>query len=904
MHPRIAFLIPFICLIGLTIPAAGAPPRSDHYGDPLPDGAVYRIGTARLRHGVGVYPPFENVLLSPDGKFVFSSRSGDVVRMWETATGREVRRFDSFNGRLSLSVDGSLLAIGPGYQLRLYDAATGNIQHIIHLTNWNGPTFINPYNPRPSDNISADRKILTAFRTKGQPQTNHIIRYEIATGKELATWPIDKDEPLALSADARLAASLGPDEQTIRLWETAGGKKVQEWKMDQKSPLRDLRLTFSPDSRYVAFAGKDAMIRVHETDSGKEVRSWKGRTRNDNSGDRNRAPINKLIFAPDGKALATVDRDNVLRCWDWKTGRELRHFDGVYGPVAFSADGKILAAGGEDCRIRLWDTASGRDLCPFVDPGGISNAAFSPHGRVLAVGTDRGLARLVDARNGRELKEIPDCSPRAFSPDGSSLLAWRPNGDRGGKLCLLDAVTGKERLRFPDTKESDRLGGWSLEGKILAVVSRSGDLPVRIWDAATGKKLQELRGKSEFLGSSCSPDARIVAIPNYKDHMVRLYATDTGKQLQQLSGYSKDMKFQAARHEDRRSTSVSGGTSLEPIFSPDGKTVLAGCDRNSFGLWDAASGKQTLRWNCREFLPVHPMFSPDGKWLVLLDGRGDPCLVDAASGRLRHRLARKDGDLSFLLHSSNRAFSADGRLLAAAYGPHTLVLWETATGRPMRTWSGYGRDQLRQMVFSPDGRRLATVGGDGTALVWDVTGLSLDGQLPNRKLTAAEMQQAWKDLADTDAAKAHRALWSLVADPERALPLLREHLHPAPEMDRRRLARWIADLDSDDFTIRESATRELRKIGELARSPLRAAIKDKPPLELRRRVQELLDEMDSSDLSLESRRGLRAVAVLEQIANGDARQLLRELAAGAAGARLSDEVKASLARLRSRQMKP
>lgn len=905
MHPRIALLPSFICLTWLTMPAAGAAPRTDCFGDPLPDGAVYRIGTTRLRHEIGVMPAFENVLLSPDGKFVFSSRYGDVVRMWETATGREVRRFDSYSGRFSLSADGSLLAIDFGYQLRLYDAAAGKIQAITHLSDWNGPTLINPYNPRPADNISADRRFLTAFRTKGQPQTNHIIRYEIATSKALGTWPIDKDEPLALSGDARFAASLGPDEQTIRLWETASGKKVREWKMDQKVPFNDLRLTFSPDSRYVAIAGKDAMIRVHETATGKEVRNWKGRTRNDGSGDRNRAPVNKLVFAPDGKILISVDRDDVLRFWDWKTGRELRHFDGVYGPAAFSADGKILAAGGRDSRIRLWDAATGRDLCPFVDPGGISDVAFSPQGQVLAVGTDRYRTRLMDARNGRERKELPDCSPRAFSPDGDSLLAWRRNGDHDGAFCLLDAATGKERLRFPDTKESDRLGGWSADGKILAVISATGELPVRIWDATTGKKLREFGRKNEFYESLCSPDARTAAITDSKNHKIRLFAVNSGKELQPLSGYTNDMVYQAEREEgEQRRSGVSGGAFLKAVLSPDGKTILAGCDRNSFGLWDVASGKRTLHWNCREFLPIKPLFSPDSKWLTLLDGHGDPCLVDAVTGRLRHRLAHKGGELSFLTTSINRAFSADGRLLAAAYDPHTLVLWETASGRLIRTWPGHGRGYLWQMVFSPDGRRLATVSRDGTALVWDVTGLSPDGNLPARKLTHEEAKQAWNDLADADAAKAHRTIWSLVADPERALALLREHLHPVVGIDAHRLARFLADLDSNEFTIREKATRELRKMGEQARPALRAALKDKPSLELRQRAQGLLDDLDSAELFGESLRDRRAIAVLEHIADADARQLLRVLAAGASGVRLTEEAQASLARLRSPRGQP
>jgi hypothetical protein len=342
---------------------------------------------------------------------------------------------------------------------------------------------------------------------------------------------------------------------------------------------------------------------------------------------------------------------------------------------------------------------------------------------------------------------------------------------------------------------------------------------------------------------------------------------------------------------------VSVNTYLFPTFAPNGKVVVAACDEHAFALWDAASGRRTQRWSCTELLPVNPTFSSDGKWLALLDPHGSPCLVDAARGRVRHRLAWKGGDVSWVLNSVDRAFSADSRLLATAYDPHTLVLWEVATGRPIRTWSGHGQGELLQLVFSADSRRLATLSSDGTALLWDVIGLSSDGQLPARKLTLAQTEQAWKDLADADAASGHRAIWVLSADPARALPLLRERLHPAAAMETGRLARLTTALDSDDFRARDTATRELKKLGELARPALQAALKGEPSLELRRRVQRLLDALDNGALPAESLRHLRAVAVLEHIASAEARKLLDALATGAPEARLTQEAKAALARL-------
>lgn len=192
---------------------------------------------------------------------------------------------------------------------------------------------------------------------------------------------------------------------------------------------------------------------------------------------------------------------------------------------------------------------------------------------------------------------------------------------------------------------------------------------------------------------------------------------------------------------------------------------------------------------------------------------------------------------------------------------------------------------------------------DTTALVWDLTGRLTMGEKVGAALSAEELATHCKTLAGDDAAAAFRAIQVLAADPARSVPYLRSRLNPVAQADEKCLQQWIADLDSDQLAVRGKATSELKQAGAAALHAMRKALVDKPTLETRRRLEQLIEKQEREEWSpsAEGLRTRRASEVLERAGTAEAKDVLTRLASGAPGAWQTLDAKAALQRLAARR---
>jgi WD40 repeat protein/serine/threonine protein kinase len=537
------------------------------------------------------------------------------VTIWDVGTGKELRTLPLRSGNeilvvgLAFTPDGTRLAAQTipqeirtgvrGTEVRVWDTATG--KELFCRKGFSGGTLA----------FSPDGRSLAAGMGEEVGRPAVVNLWDGTTGEERLTLTglTGRLRCLAFSADgARLAA--GGGDGVVRIWDLAGrnapGVVAPErtWR-GYSTPL--VGVAFSGDGRLLFAAGGDGVVKVWDTTARAEPLT---QTVPGSQLTATAATATATHFA----ALWEPSRGNhVVKVWD-RTGRVLFTTKYTRPNVRFdyereaklSPDGARLALsmndevadGGREKpagAVRVWDVLTGKELFRLdSDTGPIHVHDFSPDGRRLLtthkrfsreVRDELGQLKVWDVTAGKELQSfaVPGFASAAFSPDGRRVAAriysQRPD-KRDGELRVWDAETGQELLRRKGPHGHGWTLAWNSDGTLLAtaVGTLNGPFEVVVLDAATGRERFALTGhRGQVAQLLFSPDGRRLvsagSSPGIPGGEVKVWETTSGRELLTLP--------------------IKGhGFLASPAFSRDGHRLFV-LDGNSLGqdvevrVWDA-----------------------------------------------------------------------------------------------------------------------------------------------------------------------------------------------------------------------------------------------------------------------------------------------------------------------------
>jgi WD40 repeat protein len=671
------------------------------------------------------------------------------VRTWASLVARDSLSVRDDAVRFLFSPDGGLLASVDGATVVVRDVASGQAL-----------TFLRGESDAAVSGIAFD----DASRTVAIARENGRIElWDARSGslKLTLSGHHDRITAIAFSADGKMMASGGSDARAM-LWDLPSGSLRFDL-----SVQRDVvsAIAFSPDGTMLATGGDDTRLWDVATGTERFALPSKGA-----------ASVTGLVFARDGKALASIDSEANVVLWDLGT-RSVRQAyagpEGVANGVAFDGNGAAFAAGTKDGLAKIWDASSGDERASLRSPFGtaVADVVFSPDSRLLAVRSQDTRIALWDVL-GTKLQKVlvghrDFVAAVAFGTEPKTFASVA----KDGQLIVWDLDTGLQRYAAEAPSHEVAPVTSVSAGGAQSVSSAPGQLAIPSDpaiaaevagthseispQALSANTIAASRGDGKGKGNkgnkrkrqtltwkgltsiALSPDGALLGGVSNNGKIEVWNATTGRSRMVFPRGVAFPVSGVSFSADGRRLLSVGKDTvlrtwdidkgkegrgllghehAIRSIATSPSSSLMASAGEDTWVmLWDGESGKLNKIFYGHEDFVNSVTFGFDGKTLASGAADGRVIIWDIASGKSRHTLLGHSDEVNAVV------FSRDGKLLASAGEDKRVILWDVASGQQILALEGH-QGPVRALAFSRDGRSLASAGEDSQIVVWSLGG--------------------------------------------------------------------------------------------------------------------------------------------------------------------------------------
>ena len=421
------------------------------------------------------------------------------------------------------------------------------------------------------------------------------------------------------------------------------------------------RVTFSPDSRWIASYTLHEALRVWDIQNKSCIAEMEFRSRQD------RRDLSKPVFSKDGERLVVFSghqqRMKKIQVWCPHTGARLSETEipstyDVY-PTCFSSNLSLLAGTSYDINkrptaefIAVWDVETAEQIARLEWSERWGRLCFSPCGRFLAAG-------------------------------GSE-----------GRIQVWNVETENLEETYIEDQDAQMHPYYPPEGGLIAAVVFPSQSKIEIQHLEKDEKIDTFEHQSKHSFVRFSESGTQLAYTDKDEIKIWTKGRSTAQAFPTIQGHA--------------------GTVGSFVFTPDEKTlVTAYWGRNTF-LWDVSS--QCARYPTKKELPdrIHDVY-PTSSGKILAVG-GDENILEVCEFGNSEPLAEiaiPEAGLSSL--TGTDALALTGQRLARAGRDRNIYVWEhTPSSNEMDESGNWEKcatlighpEHSRALTLSPDGKRL------------------------------------------------------------------------------------------------------------------------------------------------------------------------------------------------------